>query len=105
VSPPHRPREDELAHPADASRTNLAAALGVLSRWLSITSPQVIWAPSRGGLTGAGRLGAEESRNTQMLNQMLARTADCGSQQVRDNLNNATVLLMAFGRADAPAYS
>ena len=26
---PHRPREDELAHPADPSRANLAAALGL----------------------------------------------------------------------------
>jgi hypothetical protein len=33
ASPPHRPREDELGHPADTSRTNLAAALGLLSRW------------------------------------------------------------------------
>jgi hypothetical protein len=33
ASPPHRPREDGLAHPADSSRTNLAAALGLLSRW------------------------------------------------------------------------
>jgi hypothetical protein len=37
VAAPHRPREDELPHPADASRSNLASALGVLSlsgfRW------------------------------------------------------------------------
>jgi hypothetical protein len=32
ASPPHRPREEGLAHPADTSRTNLAAALGLLSR-------------------------------------------------------------------------
>ena len=31
VSPPHRPREDGLAHPVDTSRSNLAAALGLLS--------------------------------------------------------------------------
>jgi hypothetical protein len=32
VSPTHRPREDWLAHPAGTSKTNLATALGVLSR-------------------------------------------------------------------------
>jgi hypothetical protein len=32
ASPPHRPREDALAHPADTSRSNRAAALGLLSR-------------------------------------------------------------------------
>jgi hypothetical protein len=36
ASPPHRPREDGLARPADASRSNLAA-LGLLSRRLSET--------------------------------------------------------------------
>ena len=30
---PHRPRETGLAHPADTSRTNLAAALARPSRW------------------------------------------------------------------------
>jgi hypothetical protein len=33
VSPPHRPRENGLSHSADASRTNLAAAL-TLFEWL-----------------------------------------------------------------------
>jgi hypothetical protein len=33
ASPPHRLREDGLIHPADTSRTNLAAALRLLSRW------------------------------------------------------------------------
>jgi hypothetical protein len=33
ASPPHRPREGGLAHPADTSRSNLADALGLLSRW------------------------------------------------------------------------
>jgi hypothetical protein len=33
ASPPHVPREEGLAHPADPSRSNLAAALGLLSRW------------------------------------------------------------------------
>jgi hypothetical protein len=33
VSPPHRPRENGLAHPADPSRPNIAFALGLLSRW------------------------------------------------------------------------
>jgi hypothetical protein len=33
VSPPHRPREYGLAYPAGASRSNLAAALGLLPRW------------------------------------------------------------------------
>jgi hypothetical protein len=28
---PHRPREDRLTHPADTSRSNLAAVLGLLS--------------------------------------------------------------------------
>jgi hypothetical protein len=38
--PPHRPREDGLTHPADASRSNLAFALALLSRWrLSKTLP------------------------------------------------------------------
>jgi hypothetical protein len=32
ASPPHRPREDELTHPTDTSRPNLAAALALLSR-------------------------------------------------------------------------
>jgi hypothetical protein len=32
ASSPHRPREDGLAHPADTSRPNLAAVLGLLSR-------------------------------------------------------------------------
>jgi hypothetical protein len=32
---PHRPQEDRLAHPADTSISNLAAALGLLSRRLS----------------------------------------------------------------------
>ena len=32
ASPPHRPREAVLAHPADTSRTNLASAFGLLSR-------------------------------------------------------------------------
>ena len=31
ASPPHRPRANELAHPADTSRSNLAEALGLLS--------------------------------------------------------------------------
>jgi hypothetical protein len=31
ASPPHRLREEGLAHPADASRSNLAAALALLS--------------------------------------------------------------------------
>jgi hypothetical protein len=39
--PPHRPREDGLAHPADTSRSNLAAALGLLSRWLSKPFPSL----------------------------------------------------------------
>jgi hypothetical protein len=30
---PHRPREDGLAHPADASRSSLADALALLSKW------------------------------------------------------------------------
>jgi hypothetical protein len=33
ASPPHMPREDGLAHPAEPSRSNLAAALCLLSRW------------------------------------------------------------------------
>ena len=33
VSPPHGPREDGLTHPADTSRSNHAAVLGVLLRW------------------------------------------------------------------------
>ena len=33
AAPPHRPREDRLAHPADTSRPNLAHALGLFSRW------------------------------------------------------------------------
>jgi hypothetical protein len=33
ASPPHRPREDRLTHPADTSRSNIAEALGLLSRW------------------------------------------------------------------------
>jgi hypothetical protein len=33
ASPPHRPREEGLTHPADPSRSNLAAALALLSRW------------------------------------------------------------------------
>jgi hypothetical protein len=32
ASPPRRPREDGLAHPTDTSRSNRAAALGLLSR-------------------------------------------------------------------------
>jgi hypothetical protein len=35
ASPPHRPREDRLTHHAATSRTNLATALGRVSRWLS----------------------------------------------------------------------
>jgi hypothetical protein len=37
ASPPHRPREDVLADPVHTSRSNLASALGLLSRgrdWL-----------------------------------------------------------------------
>jgi hypothetical protein len=34
ASPPLRPREDGLNHPADTLRTNLADALALLSRWL-----------------------------------------------------------------------
>ena len=33
ASPLHRPRADGLAHPVETSRTNLAAALGLLSSW------------------------------------------------------------------------
>jgi hypothetical protein len=33
-SPPHRPREERLTHPADTSISNLAATLGLRSRWL-----------------------------------------------------------------------
>ena len=33
ASPPHRALENELARPADTSRTNLADALGLLSSW------------------------------------------------------------------------
>jgi hypothetical protein len=41
ASPPHRPREEGLAHPADTSRPNLAAALGLLSgRRLSSPTPE-----------------------------------------------------------------
>jgi hypothetical protein len=45
ASPPHRPREYGLNHPADTSRSNLAAALGLLSRrrlskhWLRCPAP------------------------------------------------------------------
>jgi hypothetical protein len=38
--PPHRPRVPALAHPADTSRSNLAAALGLLSRRLSNSKPR-----------------------------------------------------------------
>jgi hypothetical protein len=38
ASPPHRPREGGLAHPADTSRTNLAEALGLLSRRRRVTN-------------------------------------------------------------------
>jgi hypothetical protein len=31
--PPHRPREDGFARPADTSRSNRASPLGLLSRW------------------------------------------------------------------------
>ena len=46
VSPPHRPREDGLTRPADTSRSNIASALGLLSRRLSEPSPTrtlVVW--------------------------------------------------------------
>jgi hypothetical protein len=44
VATPLRPREDGLAHPADTSRSNLAAALGLLSRWrLSTLNFRVGW--------------------------------------------------------------
>jgi hypothetical protein len=39
ASPPHRSREDRLTHPADTSRSNLAAALALLSRW-RVSKPQ-----------------------------------------------------------------
>ena len=42
ASPPHRPREDGLAHPVDTSRSNLAAAwLGF--PWLSNPTPPPCW--------------------------------------------------------------
>jgi hypothetical protein len=47
--PPHRPREKELAHPADTARSNLASALGLISRWrLSKTQDDREWPLNRG---------------------------------------------------------
>jgi hypothetical protein len=43
ASPPHRLREDGLAHPTDTSRPNLASVLGVLSRVAAFQT----WAPVR----------------------------------------------------------
>jgi hypothetical protein len=39
ASPPHGPLEDGLNHPADASRSNLADALNLLSR-CRLSKPQ-----------------------------------------------------------------
>jgi hypothetical protein len=39
ASPPHRPRDDGLAHPADSSRSNLASTLGLLSRAAAFQTP------------------------------------------------------------------
>jgi hypothetical protein len=36
-SPPHRPREDELAHPADTFKIQTCCCLGsLLSRWIGV---------------------------------------------------------------------
>jgi hypothetical protein len=37
---PHRPREDGLTHPAHASRSNLASAVALLSRW-RLSNPEL----------------------------------------------------------------
>jgi hypothetical protein len=47
ASPPHRPREDGLIHPADTSRTNLASVLGLLPSW-RLAKPLVGWATTQG---------------------------------------------------------
>ena len=40
ASPPHRPREDGLVHPADTSRSNLASTLGLDSGTFLAANPQ-----------------------------------------------------------------
>ena len=59
ASPPHRRREDGLARPADTSRTNLAAALGPLSRALHSTHTRAVHSVGGGGvaLDGAADAG------------------------------------------------
>jgi hypothetical protein len=52
--PPHRPREDGLADPAGTSRSNLAAALGLLSRW-RLSKPKRM---ARVGQCGVRRTGS-----------------------------------------------
>jgi hypothetical protein len=51
------PREDGLTHPADTSRSNLAAALSLLSRW-RLSKPS----PPRGEADGDAGVGATEQR-------------------------------------------
>jgi hypothetical protein len=57
ASPPHRPREDGLDHPADTSITHLAAALALLSRWRLSKPERTVNKSSRASLqTGIGTL-------------------------------------------------
>jgi hypothetical protein len=44
ASPPHRPREDALAHPVDTSRSNLAAAWVCFRSGGFPTNPGLVWA-------------------------------------------------------------
>jgi hypothetical protein len=63
--PPHRPRENGHAHPADTSRSNLASALGLLSRWRLSTD-----VPGEGLVSG---------RRLQRRQQAQAVSGDCSS--------------------------
>jgi hypothetical protein len=55
ASPLHRPREDGLTYPADTSRTNLAAALGVLPRW-RLQTLTCVWRQRQLGWSLVGRV-------------------------------------------------
>jgi hypothetical protein len=66
---PHRPREDGITHPADTSRANLAAALGLLSRWR--LSKPLFWRESVAESEHAGTQPATDCRRRRISHRSL----------------------------------
>jgi hypothetical protein len=73
---PHRPREDGLVDTADTSRTNLAAALALLSRRLSKPQGEVV-PPCVYSLHGASTAAPDLTRDSKPRRLWVERRAWC----------------------------